>query len=182
MRRVCVCAWALSLVLAGCGPSVRPSDTTAAQVEDPCADTRARAGEAGAALDACRAAPVEPPTWAHRATFDSLRAALEAQRERVATQGEGEPTAGESLSQATWALLDEIAAEVSDHELLDRMEDAAEALLRTNGGEPAIVAQALAALDALRARLEPVAPPRCGEESARAEAARTEAERCAEGS
>ena len=165
-----VCAIPFSILVA-CGPA-RPAPATTpepvAEAPPPdCEELRAGAATARTALERCRET-TPGVAWAHREAFEWLEAHLGA---HLAAIREGEPPATtivevQEIAERVWTLLDEVRDDAHDTALLDRTEDATEALMREHQPEPRerAFAALAGALGALRADLEPAAPPSCERE------------------
>lgn len=162
-----VCAIPFSILVA-CGPArPAPSTTPEAVAEVPppdCDELRESAATAHASLERCRET-TPAIAWAHRDAFEWLEAHLGA---HLAAAREGEPPATtivevQEIAERVWTLLDEVRDDAHDTALLDRTEDATEALMREHQPEPRerAFAALAGALGALRADLEPDAPPSC---------------------
>lgn len=166
--------WLLWLALAGCGPAASADPTPGAESagdEQPdCEALRAREAAAREALQACRAAT---PTaeWPAREAFDWLEQEIGTRLDAI-RRGETVSTnvlEMQQIAERVWALLDEVPEEQRDPELLARVEDGAEALMRQHEaeGRQQALAQLAGALGALRERLEPAPPADACEEPAR---------------
>lgn len=164
-------ACSITMVLVACGPARSTEPTTPERVAEApppdCAALRAQADAAREALEACRgSAPVV--AWPHAESFTWLDAHVGAHLV-AAREGSG-PSATiaevQEIADRVWTLLDEVREETGDRALLDRTEDATEALMRehdADGRERALAGLA-GALGALRADLEPAPPPSCESE------------------
>ncbi len=184
MRSVC---WVSSVLLwcAACGaparlaPSVQGAPESGPEL-DACGLARQQAEARGADAERCRVdSPLVESELA--SAFGRLERALS---EHLAAEGDEAPPVSAAQAQAiadeVWALLDALGEAPRDAALMERVEYAAEALLRAHEPEPLSVATyGLArALGSLRASVDEASPPidPCVDVQLRAGAARLDAD------
>lgn len=169
---------ALALALLGCGPAASssgaPSPTAGDETAADCATLRAEERAAQGALDACRAS-TPSAEWALRGEFDWLEQAIGARLDAARRGGSVESSVQQmqEIAEHVWAMLDEVPEDQRDPAILGRIEDGAEALMRTHDaeGRQDALAQLAGALGQLRERLEPAPPSDVCEAAARDAAA-----------
>lgn len=176
-----------TLKIAGCAASAPPltHPSAGASARPPLVVCDVLNGEANEKVELLTRCRERLPVWQHQVEFDRLDASV---GQRLATVRTGlepqtHPHEAQAIAEQIWSLLDALAAERAaglDANIVQRVEDATENLIRQTTGEERTQALAplASALGALRAAIEPApdATDACSDEEQNAITARLRAD------